>query len=61
MKKWLIIFILGLMVFPPFSQAGDYVIGEGDVLDIFVWGVKELNVSVKVRPDGKITIPEWEM
>ena len=57
MKKWLIIFILGLMVFPPFSQAGDYVIGEGDVLDIFVWGVKELNVSVKVRPDGKITIP----
>lgn len=57
MKKWLIIFILGLMAFPSLSQAGDYVIGEGDVLDVFVWGVKELNVSVRVRPDGKITIP----
>lgn len=57
MKKWLLILLLGLMVFPPLSQAGDYVIGEGDVLDIFVWGIKELNVSVKVRPDGKVTIP----
>lgn len=57
MKKWFLIAFLGLIVFPPLSQAGDYVIGEGDVLDVFVWGVKELNVSVKVRPDGKITIP----
>jgi polysaccharide export outer membrane protein len=37
--------------------AGDYVIGEGDGLDIAVWGVKDLNSLVKVRPDGKITIP----
>lgn len=37
--------------------AGDYVIGEGDGLDISVWGVRDLNVSVRVRPDGKITIP----
>ena len=57
MKKWLLILLLGLIALPPFAQAGDYVIGEGDVLDVFVWGVKELNVSVKVRPDGKITIP----
>jgi polysaccharide biosynthesis/export protein len=57
MKKWLLIVFIGLMALPALSQAGDYVIGEGDVLDIFVWGVKELNVSVKVRPDGKITIP----
>lgn len=57
MKKWLLMACIGLMVFPPLSQAGDYVIGEGDVLDVFVWGIKELNVSVKVRPDGKITIP----
>lgn len=48
---------IAVLIFPPLTQAGDYVIGEGDVLDIFVWGVKELNVSVKVRPDGKITIP----
>ncbi|AJE03486.1 XrtA/PEP-CTERM system exopolysaccharide export protein [Geobacter pickeringii] len=39
------------------ALAGDYVIGEGDGLDVSVWGVKDLNVSVKVRPDGKITIP----
>lgn len=37
--------------------AGDYVVGEGDGLDIAVWGVKELTFSVRVRPDGKITIP----
>jgi len=37
--------------------AGDYIIGEGDGLDISVWGVKELNFPVRVRPDGKITIP----
>ena len=57
MKKWLLIVLLGIMALPQPSLAGDYVIGEGDVLDVFVWGVKELNVSVKVRPDGKITIP----
>jgi polysaccharide export outer membrane protein len=38
-------------------MTGDYLIGEGDGLDISVWGVKELNFSVKVRPDGKITVP----
>lgn len=37
--------------------AGDYVIGEGDGLDVAVWGVKELTFAVKVRPDGKITVP----
>ncbi|MDD2580670.1 MAG: polysaccharide biosynthesis/export family protein [Desulfuromonadaceae bacterium] len=57
MKTWLMIVLLGIMMLPQPSHAGDYVIGEGDVLDVFVWGVKELNVSVKVRPDGKITIP----
>lgn len=39
------------------AWAGDYVIGEGDGLDIAVWGVKDLTFSVKVRPDGKITVP----
>jgi len=39
------------------ATAGDYVIGEGDGLDIAVWGVKDLTFSVKVRPDGKITVP----
>jgi polysaccharide export outer membrane protein len=35
----------------------DYVIGEGDVLYVSVWGEETLSLSVKVRPDGKITIP----
>lgn len=38
-------------------SAADYVIGEGDGLDVAVWGVKDLSFSVKVRPDGKITVP----
>lgn len=47
-----------LLLLTPFSvHAGDYVIGEGDGLDIAVWGVRDLNSSVRVRPDGKITIP----
>lgn len=57
MKTRLMVFLLAILVLPSLAQAGDYVIGEGDVLDVAVWGVKDLNVSVKVRPDGKITIP----
>lgn len=56
MKKILLIFVLQVLL-PLASFAGDYVIGEGDGLDIAVWGVKDLNFSVKVRPDGKITVP----
>jgi len=53
-----ILFALALLLLVPISTiAGDYVVGEGDGLDIAVWGVKELTFSVKVRPDGKITIP----
>ena len=37
--------------------AKDYVIGDGDVLQISVWGSPELSLSVIVRPDGKISIP----
>ena len=32
-----------------------YVIGPGDMLDIFVWGYPDLSVKIPVRPDGKIT------
>jgi len=57
MKLKLTAFLLMLILLPALVLAGDYIIGEGDVLDVAVWGVKDLNVSVKVRPDGKITIP----
>lgn len=46
-----------LLLLPLSAAAGDYVIGEGDVLDIAVWGVKELSFPARVRPDGKITVP----
>ncbi len=57
MKQVLLLVLLLTLSLPPASFGRDYVIGEGDLLDLFVWGVKELNVTVKVRPDGKITIP----
>ncbi len=55
MKVLFAIAILILASLPAF--ASDYVIGEGDGLEVAVWGVKELTFSVKVRPDGKITVP----
>ncbi len=38
-----------------FSPAEKYVIGPSDVLSIGVWNHKELNRTVTVRPDGKIS------
>lgn len=53
-----ILLMIALLLFMPLtSSAADYVVGEGDGLDIAVWGVKELTFFVKVRPDGKITVP----
>lgn len=36
---------------------GDYIIGPGDSLEIFVWRNEEISVNVPVRPDGKISTP----
>jgi polysaccharide export outer membrane protein len=38
-------------------KGDDYVIGIDDVLQISVWGQKDLNLSVTVLPDGKISLP----
>jgi polysaccharide export outer membrane protein len=56
MKQMILALVLLLLV-PITSTAGDYVIGEGDTLDVAVWGVKELSFPARVRPDGKITVP----
>ena len=41
----------------PVEANGEYMIGPGDTLDIFVWRNDELSKSVPVRPDGKISTP----
>lgn len=38
-------------------DAADYIIGDGDQLQVSVWGVPELSGPARVRPDGKITLP----
>jgi len=35
----------------------DYVIGQGDVIEVFVWRNEQLSREVVVRPDGKISLP----
>ena len=43
---------------PSESRAEDYLIGEGDVLQISVWGEPSASVpEATVRPDGKISMP----
>jgi len=39
------------------SETGEYLIGPGDTLDIFVWGQPDLSVTVPVRPDGRVSTP----
>ena len=38
-------------------QGSDYLIGAGDVLEIVVWREPEISRIVRVRPDGKISLP----
>jgi polysaccharide export outer membrane protein len=51
----LMLVLLGFLA--PAAWCQDYVIGDGDGLQVSVWGVPELTVEVIVRPDGKITLP----
>ncbi len=41
----------------PAAVASDYLIGPGDLLDVFVWGEESLSVTVPVRPDGRVSTP----
>ncbi len=53
-------FLLCLIFFAllvPAAFADDYVIGDGDTLQVSVWGEPELSAVSIVRPDGKITLP----
>src|SRR5271154_2455943 len=42
---------------PPATVAADYIIGPGDVIQVFVWRNAELSVTVPVRPDGRVSTP----
>ena len=53
----IVVMVLFLAVLPGWCLAGDYVIGDGDSLNVSVWGAPEFSVGVVVRPDGKITLP----
>lgn len=39
------------------SETGEYLIGPGDTLKVFVWGQPDLSVTVPVRPDGRVSTP----
>ena len=42
---------------PAPTMPSQYLIGPGDELEVFVWGNKDLTVTVPVRPDGRISTP----
>jgi len=43
---------------PPTAAASkDYIIGPEDVIDVQVWGSSDLNQTVFVRPDGRLSLP----
>lgn len=39
------------------SETGEYLIGPGDTIKVFVWGQPDLSVTVPVRPDGRVSTP----
>ena len=41
----------------PLGVSENYIIGQGDVLEVFVWRNEQLSREVTVRPDGKISLP----
>lgn len=57
MGKVLLALLLMACILGKEALAKDYVIGDGDGLQISVWGNPELSVSITVRPDGKISLP----
>jgi polysaccharide export outer membrane protein len=62
---WLLSFLCTLLAGTAYAQSasngspsvGEYLIGPGDSLQVFVWRQPELSVTVPVRPDGRISIP----
>ncbi|WP_309542154.1 polysaccharide biosynthesis/export family protein [Nitratidesulfovibrio liaohensis] len=49
--------VVAVLVCASVGYSFEYVVGYGDVINVNVWGEKELSVKVTVRPDGKVTLP----
>lgn len=45
------------LVGQPVGSGGEYIIGPGDTLNVFVYRAPELSAEVPVRPDGRISTP----
>ncbi|NMA62030.1 MAG: hypothetical protein GX956_09115, partial [Firmicutes bacterium] len=60
-NRWTSLSLLVLIVFAFLtampSEANEYLLGVGDVLQISVWGHPELTTEVAIRPDGYLTFP----
>lgn len=41
----------------PIQIHESYIVGQGDILEVFVWRNEQLSRQVTVRPDGKISLP----
>lgn len=52
-----VICLFFLLMLPAVLFADDYVIGDGDGLQVAVWGEPAVSTGAVVRPDGKITLP----
>ncbi|MFW5906499.1 MAG: polysaccharide biosynthesis/export family protein, partial [Desulfobia sp.] len=39
------------------TEGDSYIIGKGDTLEVVVWKEEELSREVKVRVDGRISLP----
>jgi polysaccharide export outer membrane protein len=60
MKRWMVPLLAVALLVPLSAGAGtekEYVIGTDDVLHVIVWDNKDLEQTVVVRPDGKISYP----
>jgi len=44
-------------VTPQTAEAGTYLIGPLDTLEVFVWQSPELSTTISVRPDGRMSMP----
>jgi polysaccharide export outer membrane protein len=42
---------------PAVQSDGDYRVGAGDSIQVYVWKEPEISTTVVVRPDGKISVP----